>query len=177
MLYWPILHTVRTISQPLILFYRYLNACMHKSHLLACSACMTCRPACCSAQVKSSGCAASINPWGGGQVDVEDKQSGAWHTLTPYDGGLSGWRLLWDRMCPVPSLRFGKAAPRYRELVNALSWIAHSQNLRRMCQDYRVDLYLRPPHIAAFKLMDYHLIDRIVRTSYRSDDSICGSIM
>lgn len=101
------------------------------------------------------------------QVDVEDKQSGAWHTLTPYDGGLSGWRLLWDRLCPVPSLRFGKAAPRYRELVNALSWIAHSQNLRRMCQDYRVDLYLRPPHIAAFKLMDYHLIDRIVRTSYR----------
>jgi hypothetical protein len=57
--------------------------------------------------------------------------------------------------------------PRYRELVNALSWIAHSQNLRRMCQDYRVDLYLRPPHIAAYKLMDFHLIDRIVRNSYR----------
>lgn len=100
------------------------------------------------------------------QVDVEDKQSGAWHSLTPYDGGLSGWRLLWDRVCPIPSLRFGGAVPRYRELVNALSWIAHSQNLRRMCQDYRVDLYLRPPNIGAYKLMDFHLIDRIVRTSY-----------
>ena len=99
-------------------------------------------------------------------MDVEDKQSGAWHSLTPYDGGLSGWRLLWDRICPIPSLRFGGAVPRYRELVNALSWIAHSQNLRRMCQDYRVDLYLRPPNIGAYKLMDFHLIDRIVRASY-----------
>jgi hypothetical protein len=100
------------------------------------------------------------------QVDVEDKQSGAWHNLTPYDGGLSGWRLLWDRLCPVPSLRFGGPTPRYRELVNALSWIAHSQNLRRMCQNYRVDLYLRPPNIGAYKLMDFHLMEDIVKSSH-----------
>jgi hypothetical protein len=99
------------------------------------------------------------------QVDVEDKQSGVWHNLTPYDGGLSGWRLLWDRICPVPSLRFGGTVPRYNELVNTLSWIAHSQNLRRMCQDYRVDLYLRPPNIGAYKLMDFHLMDDIVKSA------------
>ena len=71
------------------------------------------------------------------QVDVEDKTSNAWHTLTPYDGGISGWRLLWDRLCPIPTLRWagsGKKAPRYQELINTLSWISHSQNLRRMVQ-------------------------------------------
>lgn len=68
---------------------------------------------------------------------MEDKQSGAWHALTPYDGGLSGWRLLWDRFCPVPAWRStagarggGGQVPRYRELMNALSWIAHSQARR-----------------------------------------------
>jgi hypothetical protein len=29
-----------------------------------------------------------------------------WQNLTPYDGGVSGWRLLWDRWCPIPSLRY-----------------------------------------------------------------------
>lgn len=38
-------------------------------------------------------------------VDVEDRDDSVWHNLTPLDGGLSGWRLLWDRWCPVPSLR------------------------------------------------------------------------
>jgi hypothetical protein len=52
-------------------------------------------------------------------------------------------------------------------MVNALSWIAHSQNLRRMCQDYKVDLVLSPPYAATFKLMDWHLIDTIVRDAYR----------
>lgn len=57
-----------------------------------------------------------------------------------------------------------------------------AQNLRRMCRDFRVDLYLRPPHIASYKLLDYHLIDRIVRTAYRCvafssrDPSLCGLI-
>ena len=43
-------------------------------------------------------------------------------------------------------------------------------------QDYRVDLYLRPPHIHAYKLMDFHLIDRIVRNSYRCAalQIVCG---
>ena len=37
-------------------------------------------------------------------VDVENRES-EWHDLTPYEGGLSGWRLLWDRVCPIPYLR------------------------------------------------------------------------
>ncbi len=38
-------------------------------------------------------------------VDVEDRDDSVWHNLTPIDGGLSGWRLLWDRWCPIPALR------------------------------------------------------------------------
>ena len=38
-------------------------------------------------------------------VDVEDRDDSVWHNLTPLDGGLSGWHLLWDRWCPIPSLR------------------------------------------------------------------------
>lgn len=102
------------------------------------------------------------------QVDVEDKATNtSWANMTPYDGGLSGWHLLWDRLCPVPQWRFGTKAPRYRELVNALSWMSHSQNLRRILQDHVVDLYLRPPHIGQYRLMDFHLMDDMVATSFR----------
>ena len=38
-------------------------------------------------------------------VDVEDRDDSVWHNLTPFDGGLSGWRLLWDRWCPIPRFR------------------------------------------------------------------------
>ncbi len=43
-------------------------------------------------------------------VDVEDRDDSVWHNLTPFDGGLSGWRLLWDRWCPIP--RFRSALPK-----------------------------------------------------------------
>ena len=38
-------------------------------------------------------------------VDVEDKDASVWRNLSAYDGGISGWQLLWDRWCPIPSLR------------------------------------------------------------------------
>lgn len=48
-------------------------------------------------------------------VDVEDRDASVWQNLSAYDGGVSGWRLLWDRWCPIPSLRCAHidfAAPR-----------------------------------------------------------------
>ena len=45
-------------------------------------------------------------------VDVEDRDDSVWHNLTPLDGGLSGWRLLWDRWCPIPSFRCLSAVTR-----------------------------------------------------------------
>ena len=44
-------------------------------------------------------------------VDVEDRDDSVWHNLTPFDGGLSGWRLLWDRWCPIPRFRSESAKP------------------------------------------------------------------
>lgn len=44
-------------------------------------------------------------------VDVEDKDASVWRNLSAYDGGISGWRLLWDRWCPIPSLRCSLLGP------------------------------------------------------------------
>lgn len=100
-------------------------------------------------------------------VDVEGKDDTGWRNLQPYDGGVSGWRLLWDRVCPVPSWRYGTVLPRYASIINQLTWMTHAHNLRRVSEDYRIDLYLRPPNIASYKLMDFHLMERIVRDSYK----------
>lgn len=62
--------------------------------------------------------------------------------------------------------RFGIKLPRYQQIVNALTWMSHSQTLRRVSQEYVIDLYLRPP-VSRFRLMDYHLMDRIVRDANR----------
>jgi len=100
-------------------------------------------------------------------VDVEDKE-GPWKSLQCYDGGVSGWKLLWDRWCPLPSLQFGYTMmPRYNQLINALTWMGHTQNMRQVKRDFHIDLYLRPPGIQHYKLMDYNLMDRIVRDAYR----------
>ena len=49
-------------------------------------------------------------------MDVEDRDDSVWHNLSPFDGGLSGWRLLWDRYCPIPSWRYGLKLPRYQQV-------------------------------------------------------------
>ena len=36
-------------------------------------------------------------------VDVEDNDYIAFRNLTPHDGGLGGWRLLWERINPFGS--------------------------------------------------------------------------
>jgi len=60
--------------------------------------------------------------------------------------------------------RFGYKLPRYNQIINALTWMSHAVALRRMAQDYVIDLYLRPP-VWHYRLMDYHLMDRIVKSS------------
>jgi hypothetical protein len=58
--------------------------------------------------------------------------------------------------------------PRYNQIVNALTWMSHSQNLRRVAREHPIDLYLQPP-VTRFRLLDYHLMDRIVRDSNRHE--------
>lgn len=100
-------------------------------------------------------------------VDVEDRDQSAWLNLSPTDGGVSGWQLAWDKICPVPRWRFGIRIPGHAQLINALTWMAHTQNLSRLAQEgHHIDLYLRPP-VTQYRLLDYHLIDRIVREATR----------
>ena len=70
-------------------------------------------------------------------------------------------------MCVITCYRFGIKLPRYQQIVNALTWMSHSQTLRRVSREYVIDLYLRPP-VSRFRLMDFHLMDRIVRDANRS---------
>lgn len=39
-------------------------------------------------------------------VDVEDRDDSAYREVTTTSGGVSGWRLLWDRLCPFQRLRY-----------------------------------------------------------------------
>jgi len=94
-------------------------------------------------------------------VDLEDRDQSAWDNLSQTDGGISGWQLLWDKWCPVEKWRYGIKLPSHASLMNALTWMAHKQNLARLAREgQRVDLYLRPP-VTQYRLLDYHLADRI----------------
>ena len=45
-------------------------------------------------------------------VDVEGKDDSEWRNLMPFAGGVSGWQLLWDRWCPIPSWRSNVHMPK-----------------------------------------------------------------
>ena len=65
-----------------------------------------------------------------------------------------------------PGCRYNIKVPRYSQMIAALTWMSHSQNLRRMAREHPIDLYMQPP-VTRFRLLDYHLMDRIVRDSNR----------
>ena len=62
--------------------------------------------------------------------------------------------------------RYNYKLPRYNQMMNALTWMSHAQNLKRVAREHVIDLYLRPP-VTRFRLMDYHFMDRIVRDANR----------
>lgn len=45
--------------------------------------------------------------------------------------------------------------------------MSHATNLKRVSEDHKIDLYLRPLGISHYRLMDYRLLDRIVKDAYR----------
>lgn len=77
-----------------------------------------------------------------------------------------------DRLTPyvhttTPSHNLPTQTRRYSQIINQLTWMTHAHNLKRVSQEHKIDLYLRPPNIGSFKLMDYHLMNRIVKDAYR----------
>lgn len=82
-------------------------------------------------------------------VDVEGKDESGWSALaSTLDGGVSGWKIFWDRTLGwlVPSWRSGAGdMPKYSQIINQLTWMTHNHNLKRVARDYKIDLYLTPP--------------------------------
>lgn len=101
-------------------------------------------------------------------VDVEDRNVSPWSNLSmPVEGVLSGWQILWDRWCPIPSWTSGQRFPRQQHMLNALCGMAHSQNLAhlaRFVEDKHIDLYLRPP-VLQYALLDWKYMEDIVLDS------------
>lgn len=101
-------------------------------------------------------------------VDVENRDVSAWSNLSmPVEGVLSGWRILWDRWCPIASWTSGQRFPRQQHMLNALCGMAHSQNLAnlaRFVHDKHIDLYLRPP-VLQYALLDWNFMEDIVSDS------------
>lgn len=62
--------------------------------------------------------------------------------------------------------RYGIKLPRYQQIINHLTWMSHSQNLKRVSREHVIDLYLQPP-VGKFRLMDFHLMERLVRDANR----------
>lgn len=106
-------------------------------------------------------------------VDVEDRDQSAWAGMTPSDGVMSGWKLIWNEWCPVPSWRFKFHLPGKGQMVSALTWMAHQSNLARLTREgHTVDLYLRPP-VLHYKLLDYRLMVRCTARSLAARLGIC----
>ena len=62
--------------------------------------------------------------------------------------------------------RYGLKLPRYQQILNTLTWMSHTQNLKRVSREHVIDLYLQPP-VGKFRLMDFHLMERLVRDANR----------
>ena len=99
-------------------------------------------------------------------VDVEDKDFCTWKDLAPYESGLSGFYLLWQSLRSAVS-RKPFRYPRYGEMINSLLFLSHKQQIRTTMKEFKVDLYMQPTGVQFYRLMDYHLMDRIVRDAYR----------
>ncbi|KAK3255714.1 hypothetical protein CYMTET_35114 [Cymbomonas tetramitiformis] len=100
-------------------------------------------------------------------VDVMDKEAFIFKRLAPFDGGLSGWRLLWERWNPFSGVQ--NKTPRYNELVETLMHAVSVRQGASMAEQYRIALFLRPPqpNYARGRFVDNHGMDRITRSAYR----------
>ena len=55
-------------------------------------------------------------------VDVEDEDYLAFRNLTPHDGGLGGWRLLWDRATEPTRASLARLADAWRDFFARANW-------------------------------------------------------
>lgn len=100
-------------------------------------------------------------------VDADEVQDGtaAFRSLATHDGGVSGWRLLWEKVNP-----FGKEdqMPSYATLVGKLIAATGNRQLSRVAQEHPINLHLRPPTTGiSFGPMDARQMEAVVRNAYK----------
>ena len=127
-------------------------------------------------------------------VDVEDSDYLAFRNLTPHDGGLGGWRLLWERLLwPFASwftgdpndasnsngtsnanddanvwTRVARGAPSYGSMLAALMAATSRRQLEQAGREHRINLYLRPPGVSGWVApLTPERVDALVRRAHR----------
>lgn len=100
-------------------------------------------------------------------VDADEGQdaTAAFRNLATHDGGVSGWRLLWEKFNP-----FGKDdhMPSYATLVNKLIAATGNRQLNQVASQYPINLHLRPPTTGiSFGPMDARQMEAVVRNAYK----------
>jgi|TARA_B110000003_G_scaffold233179_1_gene236338 lysophospholipid hydrolase len=88
-------------------------------------------------------------------VDVEDKDFISFRDLTPHDGGMSSFGLLWDRLNPFDSRKSKSASerldhPSYADVLNALTATTTKKHLELVARDHRINMHLRPPGVSSW---------------------------
>jgi lysophospholipid hydrolase len=84
-------------------------------------------------------------------VDVEDKDFLSFRDLTPHDGGLSSFGLLWDRLNPFSASKSEDDKmkhPSYADVLNALTATTKKKHLELVARDHRINMHLRPPGVS-----------------------------
>ena len=88
-------------------------------------------------------------------VDVEDKDFASFRDLTPHDGGMGSFGLLWDRLNPFGfGARSGGAErlenPSYADVLHALTATTTKKHLELIARDHRINMHLRPPGVSTW---------------------------
>ena len=108
-------------------------------------------------------------------IDVEDDDYLAFRDLTPRDGGLGGWRLLWERVNPLAALSSSSKKKKndanhvsYAGLLSALLHATSKRQFAQASREHAINLYLRPPGVSGWTApLTPKRVDALVRRAHR----------
>jgi len=101
-------------------------------------------------------------------VDVENKDRSAFSDcddLIDSEGGVSGWRLLGRKLLGT-FFDVKSKWPSSQAMNEWLSFMLNNRSIEKFVQRDYIDLYILPPTISQFHLLDYHKSKVIIETGY-----------
>jgi len=99
-------------------------------------------------------------------VDVENKDSSAFESLTPYDDGLSGFYLFFRRFMTFAFDATPFNHPAQGNLTHQLLYAQHIVQLEQGLRTNAIDIYIRPPFLNRIWVADYHKVRQMERRGY-----------